>query len=140
MATLPSDPVSTSDASANGSASIADLLRRLVEDTGHLFRTEIRLAKSELRGNIAAAKGGAAAIGLGAILLLGAVFTLLGAAVGFLTPYVGAGLAALIVAIVVGVIGAVLVVSGGKKLGAASLTPDRAVASLKQDAEALRGN
>ncbi|MGI4879093.1 MAG: phage holin family protein [Janthinobacterium lividum] len=124
----------------NEAPSIGELLRRLVEDTGHLFRTEIRLAKSELRSNIAAAAGGGMAIGAGAILLLGAVFTLLGAAVGFLTPYVGAGWAALIVAVVAGVIGVILVMSGGKKLSASSLVPDRAVASLKQDADALKGN
>lgn len=127
-------------ATLDPASSIGDLLRRVIDDIGHLFRTEIRLAKAELAGNVAAAKGGAAAIGIGAILLLGGIFTLLGAAVGFLTPLVGAGWAGLIVAVVALVVGAALVVGGAKKFSTASLIPDRSVASLKQDADALKGN
>lgn len=119
--------------------SIGELLRGLVEDTGHLFRTEIRLAKSELRDNLAAAKGGAIAIGVGTVLLLGAVFTFLGACVGFLPPLVGAGFAGLIVTVVTAIIGGLLVVTGSRKISASSLTPDRTLASLKQDAVALKG-
>ena len=123
----------------NPAPSIGELLRGLVEDTGHLFRTEVRLAKSELRDNLAAAKGGAIAIGVGIVLLLGAVFTFLGACVAFLTPLVGAGFAGLIVTVVTAVIGGLLVVTGSKKISASSLTPDRTLASLKQDAVALKG-
>lgn len=120
--------------------SIGELLRRLVDDTQHLFRTEIKLAQSELKSNIAAMARGAVGIGIGVILLLGAVFTLLGAAVGFLTPLVGAVGAALIVAVVTGIIGVALVMSGLKKLSASSLMPDRAIASVKQDANVLKGH
>lgn len=132
MATVHIDPGET--------PSIGELLKRLIEDTQHLFRTEIRLAKSELKSNIASAAKGGIAIGIGMILLLGAIFTLLGAAVGFLTPLVGAGFAALIVGVVTLAIGGLLVMSGIKKMSAASLSPDRTVASLKQDADALKGN
>ena len=131
MATLHTDP---------NAPSIAELLKRLVDDSGHLFRTEIRLAKAELRDNLASAKTGAMWVALGAILLLGAIFTMRGAAVGFLTPLVGAGWAALIVAGVAGVVGVVLALLGAKKVTATSLAPDRAVASLRQDTEALKGN
>lgn len=120
--------------------SIADLLRRLVEDGNHLVRTEIRLAKAEVRDNLANAKAGAGAIALGGILMLGAVFTLLGAAVGFLTPVVGAGFAALIVGFAAALVGGVLVVSGGKKIGASSIMPDKAMASIRQDADTIKGN
>lgn len=120
-------------------ASLGDMLRSLVDDTGHLFRTEIRLAKSELRDNIAAAKGGAIAVAIGVVLLLGAVFTFLGACVDFLTPLVGAGFAGLIVAVITAVIGVALVMTGSKNISASSLTPDRTLASLKQDAVTLKG-
>ncbi len=121
-------------------SSIADLLRQLVEDGNHLVRTEIRLAKAEVRDNVAAAVKGSAGIGLGAVLLLGAVFTLLGAAVAFLTPVVGAGWAAVIVGVVTLVVGGLLIMTGAKKLSAASLVPDRTVKSVKQDADAIRGS
>ena len=124
---------------ADPAPSVGELLRGLVQDTGHLFRTEIRLAKSELRDNLAAAKGGAIGIGVGIVLMLGAVFTFLGACVAFLTPLVGASFAGLIVTAVGAVIGGLLVVTGSKKLSAVSLTPDRTLASFKQDVVALKG-
>jgi len=120
--------------------SIAQLLRQLVEDGNHLVRTEIRLAKSEVRDTLASAKAGAGAIAIGGILLLGSVFTLLGAAVGFLAPLVGAGFAGLIVGVATAVIGGLLIVSGGKKLSVTSIVPDRTVASVQRDAQAIKGN
>ena len=120
--------------------SIGDLLRSLVDDTQHLFRTEIKLAKSEIKSNVAAAARGAVGIAIGVVLLLGAFFTLLGALVAFLAPLVGTGWAALIVAVVVGGIGGLLVTSGLRKLSASSLVPDRTIASVKQDANALKGH
>ena len=120
--------------------SIAELLRRLIEDGNHLVRTEIRLAKAEVSDNITAAKAGVGAIAVGGILLLGAVFILLGAVVGFLTPLVGAGFAGLIVGLATAAIGGLLVASGGKKLGTSAIVPGRAVASLERDAETIKGN
>ena len=121
--------------------SIGDLLRQLVEDVGHLFRTELRLAASEVRGNVAAMKGGAAAVAVGGMLMLVALFTLVGAFVGWLTPVVGsAGLAAFIVAVVIAVVGVVLMAVGSSRLKATNLVPDQTVASLRRDAETLKGN
>ena len=120
--------------------SIATLLRQLVDDGNHLVRTEIRLAKSELRDNVAAAAKGAAGIGIGAVLLLGAVFTLLGAAVAFLTPLVGAGWAAVIVGVVTLIVGGGLIMAGVNKLKVSSLAPDRAVRSVKSDATTISGS
>jgi VIT1/CCC1 family predicted Fe2+/Mn2+ transporter len=120
--------------------SIPDLLRRLVEDGNHLVRTEIRLAKAEVRDNLTSAKAGAGAVAVGGILLLCAVFTLLGAAVGFLTPLVGAGFAALIVGLVAALIGGLLVVSGGKKIGGVSVVPDRSADSVRRDVAVIKGN
>ena len=120
--------------------SIADLLRQLVQDGNHLVRTEIRLAKAEVCDNLASAAKGGVGIGIGAVLLLGAVFTLLGAAVAFLTPLVGAGWAAVIVGVAALVIGGGLIAGGVKKLSASSMVPDRTVQSVKQDAEVIRGS
>lgn len=132
QAVVSAEPVAT--------PSIGQLVMRLVEDIQHLFRTEIRLAKSELKGNIASiARGGVFAV-IGGVVLLGALFTLLGAAVAFLAPLVGVAFAALIVAMVAGIVGGLMVRSGIKKISVASLAPDRAVASLKQDADALKGS
>ncbi len=121
--------------------SIGDLLRQLIEDVGHLFRTELRLAASEFKGNLGAMAGGAGAIAFGGMLMLVALFTLVGAFVGWLTPVVGsAGLAAFIVAVAVAVVGGILIAVGTSKLKVSSLAPDRTVASLRRDAETLKGN
>lgn len=124
----------------SGDDSIATLLRQLVDDGNHLVRTEIKLAKAELRDNVASAAKGAAGVGIGAVLLLGAVFTLLGAAVGFLTPLVGAGWAAVIVGLVTLAVGGALIVSGISKLKISSIVPDRTIKSVKRDAEAIKGS
>jgi hypothetical protein len=123
----------------NGS-SIGDLLRQLIEDVGLLFRTELRLAQAEVGSKLAGLKTGAAAIAAGGMLLLAALFVLLGAFVGFLEPHVGAGWAAVIVAVATAVVGFILISVGGGKLKVASLTPDRTLASVKQDVETLKGN
>ena len=120
--------------------SIADLLRQLVEDGNHLVRTEIRLAKAEVRDNLISAAKGGAGIGVGAILLLGAVFTRLGAAGAFLTPLVGSGWAAVIVGVAALVVGGALIAAGAKKLSASSMVPDRTITSVKQDAARIGGS
>lgn len=120
--------------------SVGELIKQLVEDIGKLVRTELKLAQSELKANAANAGRPLLLVAIGLLLLLGALFTLLGALVGWLSPLVGPGWAAFIVAVVVGAIGAALVMSGKKGLSAIGFAPTRTVASLRQDAEVLKGN
>lgn len=120
-------------------ASLTDLVRSLVGDVGHLFRTELRLAKTEVVGGLRSAVGGIVMIGIGVVLLLGAMLTLLGAFVGWLTPYVGAGWAALIVAVVCGVIGVTLALVGSKRLSARAFVPERTIASVRDGIDELKG-
>ena len=129
MATLPEhDP------------SIGALLRQLIDDVQHLFATELRLFRAELRSNISGLKAGAILIGIGATLLLAATITLFAAFVGWLIPVVGHGWAELIVAVASAVLGVVALGVGSRRLGAASLAPDRTIASVKRDAQTLKGN
>lgn len=118
--------------------SIGSLLRQIVDDVGQLARAEVSLAKAEVTANIAKLVRPIIMIAAGAFLGIAALFTLMGALVGFLTPYVGAGWAALIVAAVVGGIAALLVMSGVKGIGAATLAPKRSVASVKADVAAVK--
>ena len=120
--------------------SIGALLRQLIDDVQHLFRTELRLFQAEVRSNVAGLKAGAILIGFGATLMLASLITLFAAFVGWLIPVVGHGWAELIVAVASAVIGIIALGVGSKKLGAASLAPDRTIASVKQDAKTLKGN
>ena len=120
--------------------SIAALLRGVVEDVQLLARAEVNLARAEVADKVHKLVRPVALVGVAALLGLVVVFTLTGAAVGFLTPYVGAGWAALIVAGVLG-LGAFLCLQAGLKgFGAVSIAPKRAVASVKADVAAVKGS
>lgn len=119
---------------------IGDLLRRLIDDVQYLFRTELKLFRAELRSNVAGLKGGVILLGVGATLMLGSTITLFAAFVGWLIPVVGHGWAELIVAIGSAVLGLISFAVASKKLSAVSLSPDRTIASVRQDAETLKGN
>lgn len=119
---------------------IGELIRSLLQDVGQLIRTEIKLAQAEVGQNASRAKTPLMLMALGVLLLFGAMMTLLGALVGWLAPLVGAGWAAFIVAVVVGGTGVALLLSGKNQLSGVALTPTRTVASVKQDAQALKGS
>jgi hypothetical protein len=123
---------------ATGEASIGQLIGDISEDLSRLFRQEVELAKSEVR--IEAAKAGKAAGMLGAA---GAAaymtVVLLSFALVFgLGNVMDLGWAALIVAVLWAVVGAVLYTTGKKKLSTVSPVPRRTVETLKEDAEWLK--
>ena len=119
---------------------IGELIRSLLQDMGQLIRTEIKLAQAEMGQNISRAKAPVLMMAVGGLLIFGAFLTLLGALVGWLADAVGPGWAAFIVAVVVGGVGVALIMSGKNKMSNVALTPTRTVASVKQDAQALKGN
>lgn len=120
--------------------SIMALIRRLFEDAAALARAELRLAQAELKANVASIAKPIAMIAVGGLLGVAALFTLMGAFVGFLAPYVGPGWAGLIVAGVVGAAAAGLVLAGKKEIMAAELMPSRAMAALREDIQTLKGD
>lgn len=119
---------------------IGELIRSLLQDIGQLIRTEIKLAQAEVGQNVSRAKTPVIMMAVGGLLMFGAFLTLLGALVGWLADAVGPGWAAFIVAVVVGGAGVALILSGKNKMSNVALAPTRTVASVKQDAQALKGN
>lgn len=122
--------------------SIADVVRGLASDATHLMRTEVRLAKAEVRANVAGLVTPIILVAAGLILGIAALFTLMAAFVGLLVEVldISPGLASLIVAAVVGGIAGFLVMSGLGKLRAATLAPTRTMASVKEDVQTVKGN
>jgi hypothetical protein len=118
---------------------LSALLRRLVDDLLLLFRSELRMASLEVRGNLAAARGSVAAIALGTMLLSVAMLCLLGGTVAFLAQSVGIVAAAFIVGAVATVIAGVLIAYGVSRLGRTELAPTRALAKMQRDLDALTG-
>jgi len=116
--------------------SMGELLARLSRETTLLIRQEIELAKVELseKGKQAGAGAGMfGAAGVGALCALGAFTAFLILA---LATVIAPWLAALIVAVVYGIVAGVLAITGKKKFAeAAPLVPEQTVQTLKEDVE-----
>lgn len=115
------------------------LARGLLDDTTHLVRTEVKLARAEVSENLLALIRPMILIMMGMLLGVGALFTLLGALVGVLAPHFGEGVAALIVAVVTAAVAGILAWMGKSALQNASIVPRRTETSVRQDVTALKG-
>jgi len=116
--------------------SLGELLKRLSEQTTRLVHQELELAKAELQqkgreaGAGAGMFGGAGALGLAALGALTACFIL---ALNAIMP---AWLAALIVAVVYGIIAFVLVRQGQARMKrAVPPVPEQTIETVKEDVE-----
>ncbi len=112
---------------------MVDILRDIVGDIQGLIRSEILLAKAEVREE--ARKGVAAGktLGLGlACVGLGALFFMLGAA-WFLALFVPLWVALFVVAGVLLIIGAIAIKTGRAGFAEVDLTPHRAVAQAGEN-------
>jgi uncharacterized membrane protein YqjE len=125
-------------ASTSDGKSIGQLIGDVSDDLSRLFRQEVELAKVELRteatkaGKAAGMLGGAGvAAHMAALLLSLAVVFALGAVMPL-------GWAALIVAVVWGIVAAVLYSSGRARMRTVSPVPKQTVETLKEDAQWLK--
>lgn len=118
--------------------SVGELIGNISDDLSRLFRQEVELAKAELKQE--AAKAGKAAGMLGGAGFAGylAVVLLSFALVFALGNVMDLGWAALIVAAIWAVIGAVLYANGRKKLKTVDPVPHRTVDTIKEDAQWLK--
>jgi Putative Actinobacterial Holin-X, holin superfamily III len=118
--------------------SVGELIGNISNDLSQLFRQEVELAKAELKqeaskaGKAAGMLGGAGFAGYLAVVLLS--FALVFA----LGNVMDLGWAALIVAVIWGIIGAVLYANGRKKLKDVDPMPRRTVDTIKEDAQWLK--
>jgi hypothetical protein len=118
--------------------SVGELIGNISNDLSRLFRQEVELAKAELKqeatkaGKAAGMLGGAGFAGYLAVVLLS--FALVFALSNVMDP----GWAALIVAVIWAIIGAVLYANGRKKLKNVDPVPRRTVDTIKEDAQWLK--
>ncbi len=120
--------------------SVGDLLGNVSRDLSTLMRQELALAKAELK--VEAAKVGKGAGMLGGAGLAGYMVVLFASIALWwaLANVMDQGLAALLVAVLWAVIGAVLYVTGRRTLREVDPEPERTVETLKQVPEALKGS
>ncbi len=129
-------PAPTTDV---GEVSVGELVGNVTRDLSTLMRQELALAQAEVKAEVS--KTGKAAGALGAAGFAGYMAVLflsicLWWALGHL---IGNGWSALVVAVLWGIVGAVLYSSGRKKLREVNPTPERTVDTLKNVPDALKG-
>jgi MFS family permease len=121
---------------SNGQASVAELVKRLTEQTSRLAHQEVELAKAELalkgkRAGLGAGMFGGA--GLFGMYALGALVT---AAILALAHGVASWLAALIVAGVLALVAGVVALVGARKVRqAVPPIPEQTVETVREDLE-----
>lgn len=133
---------------AQSGQSLVDLLSGLVGDVAMLFHKEIELAKAEASEKLDDAIGASRNLAIGGVLAIGAVGVLLAAIVSGLTALLVAWgmqdqlanfVAALVVAVVVGIIAWSMIAKGAADLRASKLNMERTTRSLQQDAATVKG-
>ena len=118
--------------------SLGELFSRLTSDLGDLVRSEMELARVEIREEAGKAGKAAGMLGGGALVAyLGLALVATAAAWG-LAGVIDAGWAFLVVGLVIGAIGAVLVLKGRDRLSEVRPVPHETVDTLKEDARWAR--
>ncbi|MFD7096758.1 phage holin family protein [Streptomyces xanthophaeus] len=119
-------------------ASIGDLIGEIGQDVSQLVRTEIELAKAEIKQESAKAGKAVGMLGgagyAGHVVLLFASLTVVFALANVMDP----AWAALIVTVLWAVVGGVLYAMGRKRLRTVNLKPEQTVETLKEDARWAR--
>lgn len=115
--------------------SVGELLGKVTSDLSTLMRQEVALAKVEMKEEAAkAGKAGGMLAGAGAVGYLVLVFLAL-TLMFALDAVMPMGWAALITAVVLGIIAGVLFVLGRNKLKQVNPTPEQTVETLKEDVQ-----
>jgi hypothetical protein len=118
------------------SRSLGDLFGDLSRSLSTLIHQEMELARTEVRGQVTRVSRDVVLIGLGGMILYGGFLALLAAAVfGLVEMGVTPWLAALVIAVVVGIVGAVLVAAGREGLRKTDLVPRKTIRSVQDDAD-----
>lgn len=118
--------------------SLGELFSELANDTGTLVRQEIALAKVELTNKATRTGKDVGKLAAGGAIAYAAFLALLAAVIGLLSIALPWWAAALIVAVVVGVVGGVMVMNALSALKQADVTPRQTVETLKEDAQWAR--
>lgn len=119
--------------------SLGELIKALTADMSTLIRSEIALAKLEVRHSVQKLGiGGIMFVAAGFLAICGVIFLLVTGILGLVALGVPAWLSTLIFAILVFVIAGILVMLGRKKMRNLELVPKASVESVKTDINTLR--
>jgi hypothetical protein len=122
-----------------GDVSLGELVGNVTRDLSTLMRQELALGKAEIKAEARTAGKAAGALGAAGFAGYMAVLFLSIALWWALHHLIGHSWSALVVAVLWGIVGAVLYSSGRKKLREVNPTPERTVDTLKNVPDALKG-
>ena len=115
--------------------SIGELIANLASETGTLVRQEIALAKVELGQKATRIGSNIAQLAIGGAVAYAALLALLAGVIGLLATAMAWWAAAVVVAVVVGIVGAVMISKALDSLKRTELAPRQTVETLKEDAQ-----
>lgn len=132
---MPNEPERLNLSETAADPSLGDLVRQLAQDSATLVRQEMALAKAEMRENARGMTKAIALLAVGGAAMLLALLALTAFLVIVLGDWMGDEywLGALAVALLYGVIGAILLASGRGKLKQNELRPDQTLQTLRED-------
>jgi Putative Actinobacterial Holin-X, holin superfamily III len=113
--------------------SFGELLGQLANNSAALVRDEIALAKQEMSEKVSSFRTGVVTIAAGGVVALLGVLALVAATIIGLAHYMDAGLAALIVGVVLALIGGIIAFVGIGRLKRTSLKPKQTIETLEED-------
>ncbi len=113
--------------------SLPEVLQDIVGNIQDILRSEIRLAKTEMKEQASVAGKAAGMLGAGALMAVYALCFVLAACALALAMFMAPWLAALIVGAGAGIIGAVLIQIGRKRMKKVEPAPRRTIDSVKEN-------
>ena len=113
--------------------SFSELLQGIIHNVQDIVRSEVRLAKTEIREEAIKARASLLLLGAGAVTGLFAILFLLLMIVSALALIVPNWAAALIVAVALAVVAGVMLAGGVKSFQKLHPTPERTVESIKEN-------
>lgn len=116
-----------------GDRSVSDVLHDILRNVQDIFRSEVRLAKAEIRHDATQAGSAALWLAIGLVVLLSAWMFLLWTAVYALSMIVPIWAATLIVAVAMIAAGSLATVAGVRRFKRITPMPERTIASLQEN-------
>jgi uncharacterized membrane protein YqjE len=118
---------------AAGERSLTDVLQDIIRNVQEIVRSEVRLAKTEIREEAAKAKFSMLWLGAGAITAIFAIFFLLLMIVYVLSLIMPNWAAALIVGAALAIVASVMLKAGIRRFQEIHPTPERTVETIKEN-------
>ena len=120
---------------AAGDRSLSDVFQDIIRNVQEIVRSEVRLAKTEIREEAVKAKSSMLLLGVGGVTALFAMLFLLVTIVYALALVMPSWAAALIVGTVLAVVASVVLMAGMKRFKQIHPTPERTVETIKENVE-----